>query len=183
MSKLRRPHFHSLVVYDNGKIICNGNRIEEIGDPIDDTDACSKNYIKQHLLNVGDLKWSIINTDHNGWLKCDGRSLSRVTYASLFAIIGTSFGSVDGNTFKLPDTRGRTIGGIGTGTGLTNRTLGQTVGEETHTITVNEMPSHSHTGTVDSSGSHTHTINDPGHTHTQNTVNDDYNNSGGRYIC
>lgn len=40
---------------------------------------------------------------------------------------------------------GRTIIGVGQGSGLTNRTLGQTLGEENHTLTIAEMPSHSHT--------------------------------------
>lgn len=107
----------------------------------------------------GDLKYSVQSSDHNGWLKCDGRSLNRELYANLFAVIGTSFGNNDAQTFKLPDCRGRVLGTIGTGTGLTPRTLGAVVGEETHTMTVAEIATHSHT------------ITDPGHTHgyTNNT--------------
>lgn len=44
----------------------------------------------------------------------------------------------------LPDSRGRAIIGFGQGSGLSNRTLGQAVGAETHTLTVAQMPSHSH---------------------------------------
>lgn len=106
------------------------------------------------LLEVGDLKHSAQNLDHNGWLKCDGRAVSREEYSQLFEIIGTSFGVGDGaNTFNLPDTRGRVLGSIGTGTGLSARTLGQNVGAETHTLTTGEMPSHAHG------------VTDPGHTH------------------
>lgn len=90
-----------------------------------------------------------------GWLLCDGSAVSRTTYASLFAAIGINFGGGDGiATFNLPDLRGRTILGAGHGAGLTARTLAQTLGEETHTLTANEMPAH------------THGISDPGHTHT-----------------
>lgn len=104
---------------------------------------------------------SVYNNDFYGWLKCNGRSLSRDTYAALFAVIGTSFGSVDGNSFSLPDCRGRVLGTLGQGASLTNRTLGDSVGTETHTLSVGEMPSHSHT------------ITDPGHTHTYvNQLND-----------
>jgi microcystin-dependent protein len=49
-----------------------------------------------------------------GWLLCDGSSVSRTTYANLFAVIGTTHGSGDGSTtFGLPDGRGRVIAGKG----------------------------------------------------------------------
>jgi microcystin-dependent protein len=109
---------------------------------------------------IGDLKYSVQSSDHNGWLKCDGRSLNRTTYDKLFAVIGTSFGNDNSETFKLPDCRGRVLGIIGTGSGLTARTLGTSVGAETHTLTISEMPSHNHG------------ITDPGHAHSYvNNVN------------
>ena len=44
----------------------------------------------------------------NGWFLCDGRAISRQTYKALFAVIGTTYGSGDGNsTFNLPDMRDR----------------------------------------------------------------------------
>lgn len=43
-----------------------------------------------------------------GWLLCDGSAVSRVTFAALFAILGTAYGAGDGSTtFLLPDLRGR----------------------------------------------------------------------------
>lgn len=80
-----------------------------------------------------------------GWLLCDGSAVSRETYADLFAAIGITHGSGDGSTtFNLPDLRGRTLIGVGNSgaTGSTNHTLGQKDGEEKHTLTVDEMPSH-----------------------------------------
>jgi microcystin-dependent protein len=102
------------------------------------------------------VMWSGLTTP-NGWALCDG-------------------------TNGTPDLRGRFILSAGNGTGLTSRTIGQTGGEENHTLTTSEMPSHSHTGTTDSNGSHSHSINDPGHTHTWNhgTESDD-SGSGGSY--
>ena len=95
---------------------------------------------------TGDYKYSVQNTDHSAWLVCNGKAISRTTYSALFALIGTSFGIGDGSTtFNLPDFRGRVTGGIGSGAGLTNRTIGQNIGEENHILTTNEMPSHSHT--------------------------------------
>lgn len=79
------------------------------------------------------------------WLLCDGTAVSRETYAALFAVIGTTFGVGDGSTtFNLPDGRGRAMGGVGLGSGLSARTMGQSVGEETHTLSVDELPAHTH---------------------------------------
>jgi len=50
-----------------------------------------------------------------GWLECDGSSQERVVYASLFAAIGTTWGSADSTHFTLPDFRGRVRMGKGTG--------------------------------------------------------------------
>lgn len=47
-------------------------------------------------------------------LLCDGTSYLRADYPALFAVIGTAFGSVDGNSFNVPDTRGIFLRGAGT---------------------------------------------------------------------
>lgn len=53
-------------------------------------------------------------TAPNGWLLCDGTAVSRETYADLFAVIGTAFGSGDGSTtFNVPDMRECTAKGAG----------------------------------------------------------------------
>jgi microcystin-dependent protein len=46
-----------------------------------------------------------------GWLTCDGASISRATYPTLFTAIGTAHGTVDGSSFNLPDYRGRFVRG------------------------------------------------------------------------
>lgn len=95
---------------------------------------------------IGDYKFSAQNGDHAQWLLCNGRDISREKYAKLFQLIGTNFGTGDGSTtFNLPDSRGRVVGAIGQGEGLTARNLGSKAGSETHTLTVNEIPSHHHT--------------------------------------
>ena len=65
---------------------------------------------------------------------------------TLFNVIGTTFGSLDGTHFTLPDMRGRVPLGVGTSTatGATAHTLGQVGGEETHTMTAAELVSHQH---------------------------------------
>ena len=48
-----------------------------------------------------------------GWLLCQGQAVSRTTYAQLFSVIGTTYGSGDGSTtFNLPDMRGRVAVGF-----------------------------------------------------------------------
>jgi microcystin-dependent protein len=112
---------------------------------------------------AGDIKMTAHATTQVGWIPCDGRALSRTDYPALFAAIGTTWGAGDGSTtFNVPDARGR--GPIGQGDGgpsLTNRVVGQTGGEEAHTLTTQEMPPHSHGAgslATNTAGAHTHTL-------------------------
>ena len=87
-------------------------------------------------------------TAPEGWLICDGSEVGRMEYAELYAAIQDTWGAGDGvDTFNLPDFRGRVLMGSGTGAGLTARTLGQTLGTETHTLTAAQsgLPAHHHT--------------------------------------
>lgn len=79
------------------------------------------------------------------WLLCDGSSLLRVDYPDLFAVIGTVYGAADSTHFSLPDLRGRTAIGAGTGAGLSPRALGDSLGEETHVLSIGELAAHVHT--------------------------------------
>ena len=96
----------------------------------------------------------------NGWIICNGRNLTVNDYPDLYNIIGTSFGSTGEGFFNIPDCRGRTLGAIGNGSNLTNRNIGDTVGQEQHTLSTTEMPVHSHTGTTDANGTHSHNYQD-----------------------
>ncbi len=115
---------------------------------------------------VGDIKISARQDNYEGWLVCDGRAVSRATYSALFEIIGTFYGAGDGvDTFNLPDGRGRVPVGAQSSINTSYYCLGNIGGEEVHTLTIPEMPTHNHG------------VTDPGHSHTQTTVNDDFNNS------
>lgn len=112
----------------------------------------------------------------SGWFWCDGSAYSRTTYAALFAAIGTTWGVGDGSTtFNVPDLRGRAPIGVGQGSGLTNRTLGSKLGEESHALTLAENGPHTHTG-----GLHTHVGGE--HTHTINACYHDSGASGGSVV-
>jgi microcystin-dependent protein len=96
-----------------------------------------------------------------GFMVCNGQAISRTTYSGLFVVIGTVWGVGDGSTtFNLPDLRGRTLIGAGTGVGLSARSLAGAGGAETHLLTAAEsgLPSHNHT-----QNAHNHTQNAHNH--------------------
>jgi microcystin-dependent protein len=95
--------------------------------------------------SVGDTKTSVVDIDHMGWLKCDGRLMNVTEWKFLFDVIGYKFGSNTSNQFRLPDPAGRVAGYVGSGAGLTTRAMGSNFGTETHTLTIAEMPTHTHT--------------------------------------
>jgi microcystin-dependent protein len=81
----------------------------------------------------------------NGYLLCDGSAINRVTFGKLFGVIGVTWGVGDGSTtFNLPDLRSRSPVGAGQGSGLTNRVLATTFGEENHLLSIAELPAHHH---------------------------------------
>ena len=80
-------------------------------------------------------------TAPEGWLFCQGQAVSRTTYAQLFAVIGTTYGSGDGSTtFNVPDLRGR----VAVGAEASDANLGAAIGEKKHCLSVAELPTHSH---------------------------------------
>lgn len=78
-----------------------------------------------------------------GTLACDGSTYLRVDYPLLYAALASAFIS-DSDHFVVPDLRGRSVIGIGTGTGLTARAMNASGGQEAHQLTTSEMPAHSH---------------------------------------
>ncbi len=110
----------------------------------------------------------------NGWKLCDGATISRSQYASLFAVSGTQFGSGDGvSTFHLPDLRGRFLRGVA---GATN--LDPDAATRTAMNTGGSMGNQVGSVQGDAFQSHNHGVNDPGHNHMQN-----FQGSGGNPIA
>lgn len=92
---------------------------------------------------IGTITPYVTAVPPQGFLECDGSTHLREDYPDLYALLDTAF-IVDADTFRTPDLRGRTVIGAGSGTGLTPRSVDAQGGEETHTLTVGEMPSHQH---------------------------------------
>jgi microcystin-dependent protein len=124
--------------------------------------------IVQELMELpsptGSITAYTMSTAPEGWLICDGAEISRDVYADLFSVIGTTFGSGDNlSTFNLPNYQGAFLRGTGT--------QGNYSGPALNTSQNHATQIHTHSATS--------TVSDPGHAHTQYSINDDFNNSGG----
>ena len=79
-----------------------------------------------------------------GWAQCTGELLPIEQNQSLYSLLGTTYGGDGRVEFALPDLRSRTPMHVGS-SGGDNHPLGEQKGEETVTLSVAEMPSHTHT--------------------------------------
>ena len=93
---------------------------------------------------VGAISLYSAATAPSGWLLCRGQAVSRSTYNDLFSVIGTTYGSGNGSTtFNLPNLQGNVPVGLNSSDASFD-SLGETGGEKTHTLTIDEMPRHRH---------------------------------------
>lgn len=142
----------------SGQINMGSNKIVSLLDPTAAQDAATKNYVDTELpqfaFPIGGLAmWCTLTPPGSTsapyqWLICDGSAISRTVYPvlnALFSAAGYPYGSGDGSTtFNIPDLRGRSPVGVGAGSGLTVRSLGQSGGEEKHTMLISELVAHTH---------------------------------------
>jgi len=75
----------------------------------------------------------------HGWAMCNGQILPINQNQALFSLLGTTYGGNGQTTFALPDLRGKIPMHTGGG-----HVLGETAGEQNHTVTINETPAHTH---------------------------------------
>jgi len=91
-----------------------------------------------------------------GWALCDGQLLPINQNQALFALLGTTYGGDGRVNFGLPNLQGRVPMHMGSG-----HTLGERGGEQAHTVSISEIPTHTHTasGTTDSTAPTTLALN------------------------
>jgi microcystin-dependent protein len=94
---------------------------------------------------IGELACFGFTFNPSNWAYCNGQLISISSNTPLFSLLGTTYGGDGRSTFALPDLRGRVPLGMGQGSGLSSRNIGEWGGTETVTITVDNMPAHSHT--------------------------------------
>jgi microcystin-dependent protein len=75
-----------------------------------------------------------------GWALCNGQLLPINQNQALFSLLGTTYGGDGRVNFALPDLRTRTPIHMGSG-----HTLGERGGEQAHTLSISELPTHVHT--------------------------------------
>lgn len=144
----------------SGTLNMTDNLIINVATPVSANDATNKTYVDTNLaaevaiieaeiaavnsVITGTIQMWPTASAPAGYLLCAGAAVSRTTYATLFAVIGTTFGSGDGSTtFNLPNYTNRMPYGT---------TIGATGGSADAVVV-----------------SHTHTLTDPGHNHTTGT--------------
>jgi microcystin-dependent protein len=74
-----------------------------------------------------------------GWALCTGQLLPINLNLALFSLLGTTFGGDGRVNFALPNLQGRTPIHVGSG-----HTLGERGGEQAHTLSISEIPTHTH---------------------------------------
>ena len=110
-----------------------------------------------------------VATVPSGYLECNGAAVSRSTYAVLFAVIGTAYGTGNGSTtFNLPDLRGEFVRGFDNGRGVDS-------GRSIASSQSSQFGQHNHNVSASSSSS----VTDPGHQHSMSVGFFNSVNSGG----
>src|SRR4051794_39052049 len=88
---------------------------------------------------MGEIRIFSFNYAPRGWTQCNGQLLPINQNQALFSLLGTTFGGNGQTNFALPNLQGRTPMHVGSG-----HTLGQSSGEESHTVSLSELPIHTH---------------------------------------
>ena len=94
---------------------------------------------------IGEIRAAGFNFPPPGWALCNGQSLPIDQYATLFNLIGTTYGGDGVQSFSLPNLNGRMAVDAGNGPGLSPYYAGQAAGSESVTLNSAQLPAHNHT--------------------------------------
>lgn len=98
------------LIYDGTNLVCMDLGTVEDGAV---TPAKTSTAISGYLVPTGMVTPFAGSSAPTGWLLCDGSAVSRTTYAALFAVVASAYGSGDGaTTFNTPDMKGMFIRGL-----------------------------------------------------------------------
>lgn len=78
------------------------------------------------------------------WAECNGQQMNIQQYQLLYAVIGSTFGGDNKTYFNLPNLNGRALIGAGQGIGLTNRNVGDSLGNNSVALNPGMFPPHTH---------------------------------------
>ena len=93
---------------------------------------------------VGEIRMFGGNFAPVGWMMCEGQTIPITENEVLFQLIGTTYGGDGQSTFNLPDLRGRIPIHMGTGPSGTTYQIGESGGNETVTLSQQQIPQHNH---------------------------------------
>ena len=93
---------------------------------------------------AGTVCFMAANFCPRGYMPANGQQLAITDHGALFSLYGDAFGQPSPSVFNLPDLRGRSVVGVGTGPGLTSVTRGMQRGVPSVALSMAQMPDHSH---------------------------------------
>src|SRR6476646_921052 len=88
---------------------------------------------------MGQIEIFSFNFAPKGWAQCNGQLLPINQNQALFSLLGTTYGGDGRVNFGLPNLQGRAAVHMGAG-----NTLGERGGEQAHTLSISEIPTHTH---------------------------------------
>ncbi|MEO7308791.1 MAG: tail fiber protein [Chitinophagaceae bacterium] len=103
---------------------------------------------------VAEVRIFGFNFPPKGWATCDGQLLPISQNTALFSLLGTYYGGDGRTNFGLPNLQGSAAlhAGESSGSGLTQRFVGETGGSQTVTLIASELPSHTHVANAKTGG-------------------------------
>jgi microcystin-dependent protein len=93
---------------------------------------------------IGEIRMVGFNFAPLGWALCNGQTLPIAQNAALFSLLGTNFGGNGSTGFALPNLQGMAPMHQGQGVNLSQRSMGETAGEASVTLLLNQLPIHNH---------------------------------------